>query len=155
MRTVLLAAAIAVSVSAAGAQSKRPAAGSVLPPMTVYRVQSCGCCLKWVDHLRAAGFDVTVNVVPSLDQAPNRSRVPQPLRSCHMGVAGGYAIEGHIPADVVKAFLKKKPKADGIAVPGMPAGSPGMESPYPVAYDVIAFDPKGTTSVFTRVEPKR
>lgn len=133
------------------AQTSKPVAKSSLPPVAVYRVQSCGCCLKWVDHLRAAGFDVTVHVVPSLDQAPNRSRIPENLRSCHMGVVGTYAIEGHIPASVVKDLLRKQPRVDGIAVPGMPAGSPGMESPYPMPYDVIAFDKKGATSVFAKI----
>jgi hypothetical protein len=150
MKGVLVAILLGRTCVPAAAQAKKPAAKTSLPPVTVYRVQSCGCCLKWVDHLRAAGFDVSVNVVPSLDQAPNRSRVPERLRSCHMGLIGAYVIEGHIPADVVKDLLRKKPNVEGIAVPGMPAGSPGMESPYPVPYAIIAFDKKGATSTFAR-----
>jgi hypothetical protein len=121
-----------------------PSAGQV----TVYRKATCGCCGKWVDHMKAAGFEVTVHVVDNVDTAPGRDRVPSSLRSCHTGTVGRYAIEGHIPADVVKDLLKKRPDIDGIAVPGMPAGSPGMESPEPVKYEIKAFDKQGRTSTF-------
>jgi hypothetical protein len=77
------------------------------------------------------------------------------LRSCHSATLEGYNVEGHVPAEVIKQLLKERPKVQGIAVPGMPAGSPGMESPNPVAYDVIAYDAAGKTSVFKRVEPGR
>ena len=100
--------------------------------------------------MKAAGFDVIVHIVESLDKVPGRDRVPAKLRSCHLGTIGPYAVEGHIPADVVKDLLRKRPNVDGIAVPGMPAGSPGMESPSPVPYEIIAFDKKGVTSVFAR-----
>ena len=87
----------------------------------------------------------------NLDAVPERQRVPVSLRSCHTAVVGGYLVEGHIPAAVVRRLLREKPKIAGIAVPGMPPGSPGMESPNPQAYDVIAFDAAGKTSVFARV----
>lgn len=116
--------------------------------VTVYRKATCGCCGKWVDHMKAAGFEVTVHVLENVDTAPGRDRVPSSLRSCHTGTVGRYAIEGHIPADVVKDLLKKRPDIDGIAVPGMPAGSPGMESPDPVKYEIVAFDKQGRTSTF-------
>ena len=79
--------------------------------------------------------------------------MPEQLRSCHTAHVGRYVVEGHIPADVVKDLVRKRPNVEGIAVPGMPAGSPGMESPYPVAYDVIAFDKNGTRSTFARITP--
>ena len=102
-------------------------------------------------HLQAAGFSVENHPVQNLDTVPERRRVPVALQSCHTAVVGGYLVEGHIPAAVVRRLLREKPKIAGIAVPGMPAGSPGMESPNPQAYDVIAFDAAGKTSVFARV----
>ena len=103
-----------------------------------------------VDHLKAAGFNPTVHVVDTMSQSPITKRVPEPLRSCHTATLEGYLVEGHVPADVIKQLLKEKPRVEGIAVPGMPAGSPGMESPNPEPYDVIAFDAAGKTKVFAK-----
>ena len=100
--------------------------------------------------MRAAGFQVTDHLVDKIDDAPGRNRVPEKLRSCHTGTVGRYAIEGHIPADVIKDLLRTRPAIDGIAVPGMPLGSPGMESPTPQPYEVIGFDKLGRTSTFAR-----
>lgn len=83
-----------------------------------------------------------------------RKRVPQALRSCHTAVVGGYVVEGHVPAAVVRRLLRERPKIAGIAVPEMPAGSPGMESPTPEAYEVIAFQNTGKTFVYARVDAK-
>lgn len=102
-------------------------------------------------HLQAAGFSVETRIIQNLDAVPERQGVPASLRSCHTAVVGGYLVEGHIPAAVVRRLLSEKPKITGIAVPGMPAGSPGMESPSPEAYDIIAFQPSGKTYVFARV----
>lgn len=102
-------------------------------------------------HLQAAGFSVETRAVENLDAVPERQRVPASLRSCHTAVVEGYLVEGHIPAEAVRRLLKERPKITGIAVPGMPAGSPGMESPTPEAYDIIAFGPGSRTSVFARV----
>jgi hypothetical protein len=121
--------------------------------VTVYRVKTCGCCSKWMDHLGAAGFAVTERVVESRDAAPPRARVPELLRSCHTAEVGRYIVEGHVPADVVKDLLRKRPDILGVAVAGMPAGSPGMESDNPVPYNVVAFDAKGRTYVFASVDP--
>ena len=120
------------------------------PLVSVYRTPTCGCCSKWIQHLKDAGFGVEDHVIDKIDDAPGRGRVPASLRSCHTATAAGYAIEGHVPADVVKNLLKRKPAVAGIAVPGMPAGSPGMESATPQPYDVIAFDARGRTSTFAR-----
>jgi hypothetical protein len=153
LKSFVLAAAVAVPVyaSQAGAKKAQPAAQAI----TVYRTATCGCCGKWVDHLKAAGFAPTVHIVERTDAAPAAKGVPPQLRSCHSATLEGYNVEGHVPADVIKQLLEDRPKVQGIAVPGMPAGSPGMESPSPVAYDVIAYDAAGKTSVFKRVEPRR
>lgn len=90
-------------------------------------------------------------MVPDLEGIPERQRVPASLRSCHTAVVGGYLVEGHVPAAVIRQLLRERPKIAGIAVAGMPAGSPGMESASPVAYDVLAFQPSGQTYVFVRV----
>jgi len=118
-----------------------------LPTVSVVRDTGCGCCLNWVAHLRKAGFKVAVT------ESPNRaasSRVPAALRSCHTGTVDGYLIEGHVPVADITRLLQTHPKVLGIAAPGMPAGSPGMEVPGGgvVPYDVVAFDEAGKTSVF-------
>lgn len=90
-------------------------------------------------------------MVEDLEAVPERKRVPESLRSCHTAVVGGYIVEGHVPAAVIRRLLREQPQVVGIAVPEMPAGSPGMESPTPEPYDVMAFDAKGTTRVFAHV----
>jgi hypothetical protein len=141
--------ALACTTSALGAQTqskpKRAPVGA-----TVYLTPTCGCCGKWTDHLKAAGFSVTREVTTQLDAVPARRRVPEALRSCHTAVIGSYLVEGHVPADLVQKLLKERPKIAGIAVPGMPAGSPGMESNYPVPYSIVAFRADGTTYEFAR-----
>jgi hypothetical protein len=143
---------LALVLSAAAArQTAKPTA----QPITVYRTATCGCCGKWVDHLKAAGFAPTVHVVESVDAAPPRKRVPESVRTCHTATLEGYVVEGHVPADVIKQLLRDKPRVEGIGVPGMPAGSPGMESPNPQPYQVLAFDGQGKTSVFASVAAKK
>jgi hypothetical protein len=139
-------------VSVAAQRSTKPAAAQ---PITVYRTANCGCCGKWVEHLKAAGFVPTVHVVDSMEAAPPRKRVPESVRTCHTATLEGYVVEGHVPADVVRQLLRDKPRVEGIGVPGMPAGSPGMESPYPQPYDVLAFDAAGKTTVFASVAAKK
>ena len=122
------------------------------PAVKVYKSPTCGCCTGWVDHMRAAGFTVTVD-----DSGNTAARsllgIPPSLGSCHTAEVGGYAIEGHVPAADVKRLLVERPKARGLAVPGMPIGSPGMEQGPPSGYQkyqVIAFTANGTRSVFAR-----
>jgi hypothetical protein len=155
MRWFVLAAAVSAPLYAAQ-QSRAPQAkgAAAAKPITVYRTAACGCCGKWVDHLKTAGFSPTVHIVERTDTAPPAKDVPASLRSCHTATVDGYTVEGHVPADVIQQLLKERPKVAGIAVPGMPAGSPGMESPNPVAYEVIAFDAAGKTSVFAKKGPK-
>jgi hypothetical protein len=137
------------------AAPEQRSAGAEAQPITVYRTATCGCCGKWVDHLKSAGFAPTVHIVADVATTPAGKELPSHLRSCHNGTLEGYNVEGHVPADVLRKLLKERPSVKGIAVPGMPAGSPGMESPNPVAYDVIAYDGSGKTSVFARVGEKR
>jgi hypothetical protein len=120
--------------------------------ITVYKDPSCGCCTSWVDHLRASGLQPTVRDRSDMDALKDSLGVPASLRSCHTAVAGKFVVEGHVPAADLKALLARPPKGIvGIAVPNMPAGSPGMEMPgRRDKYDVIAFFAGGTTSVFAR-----
>src|SRR5688572_22528129 len=104
-----------------------PVAQAAPPSMVVYKTPTCGCCSKWVDHVKAAGFNVTVHDVQSTAEYRRKYGVPDQLQSCHTGVVNGYAIEGHVPVADIQTLLKKRPKAKGLAVPGMPIGSPGME----------------------------
>ena len=115
------------------------ARADALPPMVVYRDPTCGCCHKWVDYMRSNGFDVSVKDGVRLKALKAKLGVPPDLASCHTGEIAGYVIEGHVPADAVKRLLAEKPKARGLAVAGMPIGSPGMEGPNPEIYDVMLF----------------
>jgi hypothetical protein len=144
----ILAVAVAVGFGAAAAVGQRSA------PLTVevYKSPTCGCCSKWVDHLRAHDFTVRTTDTDQVDAVKNKHGVPQTLRSCHTALVGGYVIEGHVPASDVQRLLKERPAVAGIAVGGMPVGSPGMEVPGRAAdpYDVVAFDSAGRTSVFSQ-----
>jgi hypothetical protein len=144
---------VAVLLSAVAAQQPEKGAKPA-QRITVWRTATCGCCGKWVDHLKTAGFEPTVHIVERTDDSPAAKNVPAPLRSCHSATLEGYNVEGHVPADVIRQLLRERPKVAGIAVPGMPAGSPGMESPKPVPYEVLAYDDKGKTSVFATRGPK-
>ena len=125
-----------------------PAKGSPVR-MVVYKTPSCGCCRAWVDHVQAAGFAVEVRDMPDVTPVKNEHGLPQHLASCHTALVDGYVIEGHVPADVIRRLLSERPQVAGIAVPGMPAGSPGMEmGDRKDPYDVIAFARDGTVSVF-------
>ena len=146
---------LTAGMPAGQAPSASTTAASAANEVTVYRVASCGCCGKWMDHLREAGFTVTEKIVENRSDAPPRARVPEKLQSCHTATVGKYVVEGHVPADVIRDLLAQRPELEGIAVPGMPAGSPGMESPNPEPYEVIAFDGKGNTKVFAKKGPQR
>jgi len=105
----------------------------------VHKDPNCGCCTGWVQHLKAAGFSVTVEETANLQVVRKRLRVPADLAACHTAEVGGYVLEGHVPAVAVRRLLEKRPAAIGLAVPGMPVGSPGMEGGEPQPYDVILF----------------
>ena len=110
------------------------------PHLSVKRNPGCSCCEKWVEHMRAAGFEIDISDDPKLSELKDRLHVPADVRACHTSQGEGYVFEGHIPAATIQRFLDERPRALGLAVGGMPAGSPGMESSSPVAYDIMAFD---------------
>jgi hypothetical protein len=116
----------------------------------VYKSPTCGCCALWVEHVNANGFAAKVTDMPDVTPVKSQRGVPQALRSCHTAIVGGYVIEGHVPAADIQRLLRERPAIAGLAVPGMPMGSPGMEGPGPQRYDVIAFDRQGQTSVYAR-----
>ena len=117
--------------------------------LVVTKTASCGCCKHWVEHMKKAGFTLKVHDVEDVTPTARRLGVPDKLRSCHTSAIGGYAIEGHVPAADVRRLLAQRPKAAGIAVPGMVAGSPGMEqSGLKQPYKTILFDRAGKTRVF-------
>jgi hypothetical protein len=122
-------------------------------PVEVWKDPNCGCCQDWVDHMQASGFQVTVHNTGN-NAVRARLGLPQKLGSCHTALVGGYLVEGHVPASDVRSLLQKKPKALGLAVPGMPVGSPGMDSPAygdrRDPYDVLLVGHDGSTSVFKK-----
>lgn len=127
-------------------------AGAAPIALTVYKDPSCGCCTKWVDHLRAAGLRPSVQDRTDMDALKDSLGVPSTLRSCHTAVAGRYVIEGHVPAGDLRKLIAASPKGVvGLAVPEMPVGSPGMEiAGRADRYDVIAFAADGSTKLFAR-----
>lgn len=118
------------------------------PAITVYKSPSCGCCKQWIEHLKAAGFHVTAQDTSDLAAVRERYGVPRKLTACHTALVGGYVVEGHVPADVIQRLLKEHPAIAGVAVPGMPAGSPGMESATPARYLILTFERDGQTAVY-------
>lgn len=129
---------------------------AALPTMTVYKSASCGCCTLWVEHAQASGFTVRTVNTDDLNTVKREMGIPPRLASCHTVMVGGYVVEGHVPADDVKRLLREKPKVRGLAVPGMPIGSPGMEQGPPSGYeryDVLTFDANGATKVFATHGP--
>ncbi len=121
--------------------------------MTVYRSPSCGCCGGWIAHMKKHGFEITDIKTDNIEAIKQKYNLPQDLASCHTAIINGYVMEGHIPADDIKRFLKEKPKMKGLAVPAMPIGTPGMESgKIKQPFAVLAFNKEGETKVFNRYE---
>jgi hypothetical protein len=119
------------------------------PEVVVYKSATCGCCNSWVEHLRARGFRVTTHDVPDLAEVRRRLNVPERFASCHTAKVDRYVVEGHVPAREIERLLAMRPRMDGLAVPGMPIGSPGMEhGPRRDPYDVVAFNAAGESSAF-------
>lgn len=118
----------------------------------VYKDPSCGCCTAWADKLEQAGFSVTIDEAADMNAIKAKYLVPDDLTSCHTGVVGNFAFEGHIPPADIKRFLKQKRKSKGLAVPGMPVNSPGMEVKGQAnePYTVWEYYATGKRSSFTR-----
>ena len=141
--------AVALSTAAAAAAVQRKTAPVVVE---VFKSPTCGCCSKWVEYMRKNGFEMRATNVSDLTAVKRTHGVPENLLSCHTATVDGYAIEGHVPAADVRRLLKERPAVAGIAVPDMPAGSPGMEVEGVKAqpFNVISFDKAEKTQVFAR-----
>lgn len=139
LKVALLGAVVVVSAGSV-ARAQAPA-----PEVVVYKTATCGCCRNWVEHMRAHGFMVTSHDVDNISQVKSERRVPAEAASCHTAVVDGYVVEGHVPADAVQRLLQERPSVLGIAVPGMPVGSPGMEMPSGRRdpYSIVTFDEDG------------
>lgn len=142
---------VSMLLMAPAAPAQQPAP---LPLMKVWKTPTCGCCGKWVQHMEAAGFRVEVTDVDDVDPVKKANGLPLRLASCHTALVGGYVVEGHVPAGDVRRLLREKPAILGLAAPGMPAGSPGMDVPGSPAYDVLSVARDGTTSVYATHKPK-
>jgi len=139
LRTAFLAPALLLACA--------PAAAATIE---VIKTATCGCCSKWVEHLRKEGLTVKVTDVKDVTPTAKALGVPDELRSCHSAKIGGYAVEGHAPAADIRRLLREKPKAAGIAVPGMPAGSPGMEGAGKQRYATVLFQRNGKYRIFAQ-----
>ncbi len=127
----------------------RAFAAPAAPEIQVFKSPTCGCCGSWVEHMRAAGFTVKVTEVDDTTAARKRLGLPDRYGSCHTATVGGYVLEGHVPAAEVKRLLAAKPKAIGLAVPGMPPSAPGMDVPgRKDPYQVLLVDASGQSTVF-------
>ena len=125
-----------------------------------YRSASCGCCKKWINHLRDNGLEVVDNIVEDVSAIKIQYQIPNNLRSCHSAQIGKYTIEGHVPIESINKLLEEKPLISGLAVPGMPHGSPGMEihsheshSHDYESYEVVAFSESEKTKIFDKILP--
>lgn len=134
------------------AQAQRAPQAASPNAITVYRDPSCGCCEAWAEQARGHGFSVTVVDRPDMPAIKRQHGVPEELSSCHTAIVAGYSIEGHVPFADVRRLLEEKPSIRGLAVPGMPRGSPGMEMPdgSKDPFQVMAFDAEGRASVFSK-----
>jgi len=142
--TALLAAVLALAAPAAWADNAKA---------VVYKSPTCGCCTKWIDHLEENGIEVESRDVLNVAPIKRANGVPPGMTACHTALAGGYFIEGHVPAEDVKRLLEERPEIAGLTVPGMPIGSPGMEGPRPERYRVLAVGHDGKISTFATHGP--
>jgi hypothetical protein len=127
--------------------------GGVGPtPITVYKSSTCGCCTKWVDHIRDSGFAPVVHDEEEMEALKTKLKVPEGVRSCHTAQVDGYLIEGHVPASDIRRLLAERPKTAGLAVPEMPPLTPGMAPAgvEPKDFDVVSFQLDGSTKLFSR-----
>jgi len=127
-----------------------PAFAQRIPQVTVFKAATCGCCKDWVKHLEANGFRVESHDVTDLDRIKQNLGVRPQYASCHTAIADGYTLEGHVPASDIKRLLAERPKGRGLAVPGMPGGSPGMESAPKQPYATLLLDDQGGAKLFAQ-----
>lgn len=123
--------------------------------VTVYRSPTCGCCAKWIEHLKQNNFNVKDNITDEMDVIKAKYGVPKEMASCHTAIVDGYVVEGHVPAADIRKLLKTRPNVTGLAVPGMVTGSPGMEMGGRAdPYDVMSFDQEKHFQVFNHYPGK-
>lgn len=142
-----------VALSAAALSLGAPTTAGVTPApslVEVYKSATCGCCTKWVEHLKSHGFKVKTNDVANPSSYRAKFGVPDRLGSCHTALVEGYVIEGHVPAREIQRLLAERPRAKGLAVPGMPLGSPGMEGPRSDPYEVLLLQADGKHTVYQK-----
>jgi hypothetical protein len=154
--------ALVIAVALAAAACSRPAnpetrvalgganAASAADTVVVYKSPTCGCCTAWVEHMRESGFTVVAHDTTDLEPIKRQLGVPAGHVSCHTATVRGYTIEGHVPADLIRKLIDEKSPHAGLAVPGMPMGSPGMEGVVKQQYDVFAFDRNGRVDVYAK-----
>lgn len=142
------------AMAAAQPAATRAASARTLPPVLVYKTEGCGCCNAWVEHLRAAGFEVDARNVTDIASIKAGAGIDASISSCHTALVDGYVVEGHVPADVIERMLAERPDIVGLSVPGMPVGSPGMEGDGAKPYRVLALGHDGRTSVYAEIDPR-
>ena len=147
-RRLLLGVALSVGMTGTACAQTGPTTRN----LTVYKTPTCPCCDGWIDHMRDAGFNTTITVLESLQSVRSSRGMPDAFASCHTGLIDGYLVEGHVPAQDVVRLLAERPEAVGLAVPGMPLGSPGMETPqgHKDPYDTLLVLRSGGSRVFAR-----
>jgi hypothetical protein len=145
-RLAVLLAVLSISLAAVAETPKI----SNSPTIEVYKTPTCGCCTKWIDHLKDAGFEVESTDLRNLSAVKQAHGISREVSACHTAVVDGYVIEGHVPAEDVQRLLRERPEVKGLVVPGMPLGSPGMEHPKPEPYSVYAIGPEGQMTVFSK-----
>ncbi|MES9872666.1 MAG: DUF411 domain-containing protein [Candidatus Sedimenticola sp. PURPLELP] len=143
-----LALVVLLLIGGLGLLSAQQSSSSTDHNIVVYKSPTCGCCKEWVKHLKNNGFSVEVHNQQNVAPIKRELGVPARLQSCHTAKVGDYVIEGHVPADLISKLLVEKPKIKGLAVPGMPMGSPGMEGPRKDDYDIVTFSESGRTSIY-------
>ena len=147
---VSVAGVVVALVSAYSGSAANTATAPAAKPIAikVYKTPQCGCCKAWVQHLSKNGFQVETVDLPDLAMVKQKYGVKPALEACHTALVNGYVVEGHVPADVIKRLLTERPAVVGLSVPGMPAGSPGMEGAMKERYDVLTFDRAGRSRVY-------
>lgn len=146
-RAWIVTAGAGVAALAIGSRFRGSPAPSGSQTVTVYRDPNCGCCSKWIDHMRNAGFTISDNKTSDVGSIKRKHGVPRTLDSCHTSLVDGYVFEGHVPADLVERVLRERPAILGLAAPGMPQSAPGMDVGNE-RYDVVSFTSDGKTAVF-------
>lgn len=146
--------ATASATTAAVAEVAAAAAKQALPLVKVFKDPNCGCCGGWAEHMQAAGFPVQINDTTDMGAVKERLQIADNMMSCHTAEIDGYVVEGHVPVSAIQKLLAERPKARGLVLPGMPIGSPGMESPdgYSQPFTVSLLGEDGSLSEFTKHE---